>query len=102
MVIPVDMPLVSAATVRAVVDAYRRAPHLVVRPARSGRHGHPVLFDRALFPELRAADVSRGARAVIGAHPQHVLDVATTDDGAFIDIDTPEEYARYTGFPLPG
>jgi CTP:molybdopterin cytidylyltransferase MocA len=97
MVMPVDMPLVTQATVRALVDAYRERPHLVVRPALGDRHGHPVIFDRALFAELRRTDFSIGARAVIAAHPRDVLDVPLTDPGAFQDIDTPEEYERHTG-----
>ena len=42
----VDLPLVSASTVRAVLDGYRRTGAPLVRPERDGRHGHPVLFDR--------------------------------------------------------
>jgi molybdenum cofactor cytidylyltransferase len=97
---PVDMPFVAPATVRAVLDAYRRAPHPIVRPALGDRHGHPVLFNRALFAELRAADLSRGARAVIAAHLHEALDVSVGDAGAFQDIDTPDEYERYTGLRL--
>jgi CTP:molybdopterin cytidylyltransferase MocA len=97
MAMPVDMPLVTQATVRALLDAYRERPHLVVRPVLGDRHGHPVIFDRALFAELRRTDFSIGARAVIAAHPRDVLDVPLTDPGAFQDIDTPEEYERHTG-----
>lgn len=100
MAMPVDMPLVAAATVRTVLDAYRERPSLVVRPALGERHGHPVIFDRTLFGELRAADFSLGARAIIAAHQHKVLDVLVTDPGAFQDIDTPEEYERYTGLRL--
>src|SRR5512138_460532 len=62
---PVDMPLVSVATVRAVMTAYLQAGPLIARPAQGRRHGHPVIFDRRLFPELRATDFSQGARAII-------------------------------------
>ncbi len=98
---PVDTPLVTVATVRSVIDAYRRHRHLVVRPASGGRHGHPVIFDRELFDELRTADFSVGARAVIAAHREQVLDVAVSDPGAFQDIDTREEYERCIGIPFP-
>ena len=55
----VDVPFVSAATVRAVVDHYRRTRAAVVRPTSGARHGHPLLIDRALFGELRAISRSR-------------------------------------------
>lgn len=100
VVMPVDMPLVSAATVRAVIAGYEHASPLVARPTQGGRHGHPVIFDRRLFQELRAADFSQGARPIIAAHLDRVLDVRVDDPGAFEDIDTPEDYERYIGLPL--
>lgn len=93
----VDVPLVSAATVRAVIEAYRRSGAPVVRPVKNGRHGHPVIFDRAVFGELRLADPAVGARAVVRARAAEVIDVPVEDEGAFLDIDTPEEYARAIG-----
>lgn len=102
LVIPVDIPLVTPATVRAVVDAYEARPHPVVRPESNGRHGHPVLFDSTLFGELRAARLDAGARAVVAAHATEVLNVPVTDPGAFIDVDTPEDYQRHIGrWPFP-
>jgi len=92
LVTPVDVPLFTAATVRALLQRYRRSPAPVVRPAAHGRHGHPVLIDRALFGELTAADPRAGARAVIRAHASSDADVEVDDPGAFLDIDTPEEY----------
>jgi molybdenum cofactor cytidylyltransferase len=100
MVAPVDQPLVSAATVRLVLEAWRRTRAPIVRPAREGRHGHPVLFDRALFDALRRADPSAGARGVVRAHADRAVDVPVDDDGAFADIDTPEDYARWIGLKL--
>ena len=60
----VDLPLIAEATVRAVLDAHRQAPGApIVRPRRGARHGHPVIFHRRLFEELRSADPSLGAKA---------------------------------------
>jgi molybdenum cofactor cytidylyltransferase len=100
MIAPVDQPLVSSATVRLILEAWRRTRAPIVRPVRDGRHGHPVLFDRALFDELRRADPSAGARAVVHAHADRAADVPVDDDGAFADIDTPEDYARWIGLKL--
>lgn len=98
----VDVPFVSADTVRTILDRYRHTRAPVVRPVRGGRHGHPVIFDRALFDELRHADPAVGAKAVVRAHAAAMLEVAVEDEGAFGDIDTPEDYVRATGRPFPG
>jgi molybdenum cofactor cytidylyltransferase len=99
---PVDVPLVSASTVAAVIAAWRRTRAPIVRPvdpstslrAGGARHGHPVIFDRSIFEDLRSADPAIGAKAVFAAHRDRVLNVEVNDAGAFEDIDTPEDYAR--------
>ena len=96
----VDAPLVSAETVRALLEAHRRTGAPIVRPARDGVHGHPVIFDGSLFGELRAADLRTGAKQVVRAHEGASVEVAVDDEGAFIDIDTPDDYTRVIG-PLP-
>ena len=90
----VDAPFVSSATVRAVIERYHQTHALIVRPTRSGRHGHPLLVDRALFDRLRHADPGEGAKPVVRAHATPDGEVEVDDEGAFCDIDTPEEYER--------
>ncbi len=101
VVTPVDHPFVSAETVRGLVEAWRKSGAMVVRPERDGRHGHPVVFAAALFDELRGGDLAAGARIVIARDPARVLDVPVADAGAFEDIDTPGDYRRLVGEPLP-
>ena len=90
----VDVPLVSAATVRAVVDCYRASRPPVVRPTSGTRHGHPLLLDRSLVDALRRADPDRGAKPIVRAHASAAGDLVIADEGAFTDIDTAEEYER--------
>lgn len=90
----VDVPLVSSATIRAVIDAWTASHAPIVRPARGNEHGHPVLFDRVLFEELERADVTVGAKSVVRAHEAEIVNVPVTDEGAFADMDTPEDYER--------
>ena len=97
----VDLPLVLPATVRAVLEGYRRTAAPIVRPARGGRHGHPILFDRSLFDELRHVDPELGAKPVVRAHAADGLEIDTEDQGAFDDVDTPEDYERVFGVMPP-
>jgi molybdenum cofactor cytidylyltransferase len=90
----VDVPFVSPATVRAVIDRYHQIHAPIVRPTRNGRYGHPMLVDRALFDELRHANPVEGAKPVVRAHATRAGEVEVDDEGAFDDIDTPEEYER--------
>jgi CTP:molybdopterin cytidylyltransferase MocA len=90
----VDVPLVSSATVRAVIDRYRQTHAVVVRPTSGTRHGHPLLLDRSIFDELRAADPEAGATPIVRAHASVDGDIPIADEGAFTDIDTTEDYTR--------
>lgn len=93
----IDVPLVAAATVRTLLQEYRAGSALIVRPTRNGRHGHPVIFDRALFDELRKANPAEGAKEVVRAYSAEQLNVEIEDEGAFTDIDTPADYEKWIG-----
>jgi molybdenum cofactor cytidylyltransferase len=90
----VDVPLVSPETVRALMREWRATGAPIVRPAQGDRHGHPVLFDRRLFVELRAADLRTGAKPVVHAHANEIVNLPVPDDGAFMDLDVPADYER--------
>jgi molybdenum cofactor cytidylyltransferase len=77
-----------------VIDSYRRTRAPIVRPTSGGRHGHPLLIDRSVFDALRAADSSAGAKPIVRAHASAVGDIAVEDEGAFLDVDTEEEYRK--------
>lgn len=91
---PVDVPLVTVDTVSALMARWRTTRAAVVRPARAGRHGHPVLVSRAVADALLSADGSLSARTVLERFSAAAVDVPVEDEGAFLDIDTPEDYDR--------
>lgn len=97
----VDVPLVRPDSVAAIVAAWRQSRAPIVRPVDGDRHGHPVVFDRAVFDDLRQADPAIGAKAVFAAHASRRLDVPIKDEGAFVDMDTPEEYRKVLGGAPP-
>jgi CTP:molybdopterin cytidylyltransferase MocA len=53
-----------------------------------------VLIDRSVFDALRHADPNASAKSIVRAHASPAGDLAIDDEGAFHDVDTPEEYAR--------
>lgn len=90
----VDVPMIEPAVIARVIDTWRRTTAPIVRPADGDRHGHPVLFDRAVFAQLRAASLEAGAKAVIRAHADRIVNVPVSSEGCLIDVDTPEEYRK--------
>jgi len=92
LVTPVDIPMVRPSTIRQIIDVWQRHRAPVVRPAVGVRHGHPVLFDRSMFDELRRAPLDEGARAVVHAHANRIVNVPVEDEGCLVDVDTPADY----------
>jgi len=88
----VDHPYINTDLVNLMIERFYETKKLIVVPRYQNRRGHPVIFSRALFGELLAAPLDRGAKAVVHAHREDTLEIDTNDEGAIIDIDTPEEY----------
>jgi molybdenum cofactor cytidylyltransferase len=90
----VDAPLFGGDTVRALARRFAETGAPVVRAVRGDEHGHPVLIARSLFDALRTAPTTQGAKPVVRGNVSLAGDVPINDAGAFIDIDTPEDYER--------
>jgi molybdenum cofactor cytidylyltransferase len=94
LVTPVDAPLIQPETVSALLSAFRARGAPIVRATYRGRHGHPVIFGRAVFGELRRAHPGIGAKMVVRAHQGTAVDVDVDDPAVVHDIDSPEDYER--------
>jgi xanthine dehydrogenase accessory factor len=88
-----DLPLVRRETVEEVLDAYEETGRPIVFPQYRGRQGHPVLWGRRFFGELRNLEGDNGAKAVLDRNRDVALAVPVTDPGVCLDIDTPADYA---------
>jgi CTP:molybdopterin cytidylyltransferase MocA len=91
----VDAPLIQPSTVRALLERAARATAPVLRATYRGRHGHPVVFRRAVFDAIRRADPAVGAKAVLRA--VRVDDVEVDDPFVIQDVDTPGDYDSIAG-----
>jgi len=92
LVLSVDQPR-AAALIREICTAHETRDPLITVPAYGGRHGHPTIFARPLFPEMRAiTEEEQGLRAVRRRHraETHVVETATRIP--LIDINTPDDY----------
>ena len=94
---PVDFPRIDANVVRALISAFSEQSAPVVVPTYEGKHGHPTLFARSVWPELLADPLPEGARTVVHAHRGDLLEVPVETAGILFDVDTPEDYSRIVG-----
>ena len=86
-----DMPQVTSALIDRLIAAYDPEQNaLVVLPTFAGKRGNPVLWSRRLFPDLMALEGDVGARHLIGAYQEVVIELPVENAAAMVDIDTPD------------
>jgi molybdenum cofactor cytidylyltransferase len=89
-----DMPGIDADVLRHVQAVYRATGSRIVQARYADRPGHPVLFDRSLFPELLELTGDQGAKPVVERYAGDIRKVAVAAPQP-ADLDTPAEYERY-------
>jgi molybdenum cofactor cytidylyltransferase len=93
-----DMPRITAAQIDRLIAAFNPLEgRAIVVPTVRGKRGNPVLFATRFAPEMRAIGGDVGARHLIGEHAEEVVEIESDDDGALLDIDTPEALAALVG-----
>ena len=85
---PVDIPLFTAATVRALLET--DAP--LACPAVDGETGHPTLIDASLFDRILADPGDQGLRGALDRCGAELRLLPVEDRGVLHDADTPEDY----------
>ena len=89
-----DQPQLDLRVVSDLLTAYAEHSALIVVPHYQRRRGHPILIDRALWPELLALPPGSSPRDVLRAHDAETIYVNSATDSILRDIDTPEDYVR--------
>lgn len=85
-----DMALLRGEDYRELAAAHASRPHgSITVPRRDGMRGNPVVFSGRM-----ASGLNLGCRKLIEDHPQEVYAYAPGHERFFVDLDTPEDYAR--------
>lgn len=87
---PVDVPLFTAKTVRAILDA--DAPLVV--PMCEGQRGHPILISGELIPEILNDCGEMGLQGAMERCSAELTKVEVADFGTIQDADTPEDFSK--------
>jgi molybdenum cofactor cytidylyltransferase len=93
----VDHPLVTATLIAELIARFEATHAPIVVPVHEGRRGHPVIFSAGVYDELLSAPADKGARAVVWAHADEVVEVLTDEEGCLLNLNDPETLQRATG-----
>lgn len=87
-----DLPFIQSSTIQTVYEAIQH--HAIVRPSYHGQFGHPVGFQKSLYPQLMALKDDQGANQILKHYPTTTLPI--DDQGSIQDIDHPNDLRKYS------
>jgi len=92
-----DMPEVETELIDTLITSFDPAQGKdIIRPvSASGPVGNPILFGKHHFPGLMKLTGDTGAKPLIAANRDRVLDIPVNHDGVLVDLDTPEAWAAW-------
>jgi CTP:molybdopterin cytidylyltransferase MocA len=100
-----DLPLLNAADIRLLRDAWQRRPAAVeaLRPVVEGVRGHPLLLSWQALQQVAALSADLGIRDWLHQQPGLVQPLVCQQRAFVTDLDTPQDLAALQGLlqPLP-
>ena len=86
-----DQPNLTTNSIINLIKSFQESPDRIHALSWRGRRGNPVIFPRALYPELMALTGDVGGSAVLKRHPALLVLVEAGAEEELRDVDTPEE-----------
>ncbi len=86
---PVDVPLFTAKTVKAILDSGAS----LAAPMCDGKQGHPILISNSLIPEILNDCGEMGLKGAMDRCSIPLLRLNVEDPGTIHDADTPEDFS---------
>ncbi|MGD8257107.1 MAG: nucleotidyltransferase family protein [Desulfobacterales bacterium] len=87
MVLLGDMPLVDADTINNLLQRFWASDKSICAPIFLGKRGHPVCFDKKIYPLIMGISGDIGARDIIKRNISDVLFIEVENSEVFLDVD---------------
>jgi molybdenum cofactor cytidylyltransferase len=89
-----DMPSVTPVIINKLLASFAANQHArAVVPTVGGQRGNPVLLSRAMFGDILQLTGDAGARKLLEATNEGIIEVPMDDAAVLLDVDTPEALA---------
>ncbi len=92
--LPVDIPLVRRWTVTELLFESGNSKTGILYPSFRGKRGHPPFIPIRYREEIVNWKGEGGLKSCLERFEADAVDVAVTDEGILLDMDTPEDYER--------
>lgn len=93
---PADAPGLSSSSVRLLLEASALRPGRIIIPIVQGRRGHPLLLPWPFARQIPELPPNVGVNALLHHHQTEIDEIPLSDPGLLEDLDTPEDYLRWS------
>jgi molybdenum cofactor cytidylyltransferase len=93
---PADSPGLTPELAARVVERAASEPDAIVIPTHAGRRGHPIALPWELALQSRTLPTGVGLNALVALNAAKVVELDAGEPGALDDLDTPEDYERWS------
>jgi CTP:molybdopterin cytidylyltransferase MocA len=94
LVLPADIPLVRAATIRSLVSRFMEGKNRILAPSFRGSKGHPPLISAELKEELTGYAGENGLKGALEQLKSDIMKVEVPDGNILFDVDDPADYGE--------
>jgi molybdenum cofactor cytidylyltransferase len=91
---PVDIPLISDATIKTILAAAALHPQKIIYPVFKKRRGHPPYIPTGIIPEILKQSCNIRLKDILEVHSKDALEIKVADQNILLDIDSPEDYQQ--------
>ena len=98
---PADLPNLNEDSLKKLINYFFKSPEMICRPTqlRNLKFGHPVIFPKRYFEELKLIKGDMGARKILKNNAKVLNSYETDDESYFLDLDTPEDFSNWESNP---
>jgi len=90
-----DQPQIEVNVVKAIIDTYKLTRSAIVVPSYQSHRGHPWLVEKILWNEILDLKPPDTLRNFLLKNQDLIFHVEVKSSSILMDIDTPDDYARY-------
>jgi len=91
-IMPVDIPMVSAKTIRSLQAAFSEHPGKIVYPVFGSKRGHPPLVPISLAAVIAGWKQEGSLNKVLRSYENLAVEIAVPDENILLDIDTKADF----------
>lgn len=93
-----DQPLLEAKCIDTLLHSFWQSEALIVAPTCQGKRRNPVVFAKALYPEILEVSGDQGAREIIRRYQEQTALIEFDEPRWFLDIDSKADLERARAF----